>query len=222
MRPTRVMYVENDPALRGIMTKVLATRVELDVVLAVGSADEALSAPESKVADVALLDLGLGPLSMNGVELGLALQAMNSNLGIVLHSQHPLEYALDRVPPAQHFSWSTVPKSADMDIDDLVRILRNTASGKPSIAKVHGAMTPRDNPLDRLSEQQRLVMSLAANGYSASQIADQLTLSYGAVRQVMSRSYRILVPDDSSGTDLRTQAVLEYTRLMRDQQWEDQ
>ncbi len=155
MRPTRVVYVENDPALRGIMTKVLATRAELDVVLAVGSADEALTAPESKVADVALLDLGLGPLSMNGVELGLALQAMNSNLGIVLHSQHPLEYALDRVPPAQRFSWSTVPKSADMDIEDLARILRNTAAGKPSIAKVQGGMTPRENPLDRLSEQAR-------------------------------------------------------------------
>ena len=221
MRPTRVIYVENDPALRGIMAKVLATRSELEIVLSAGSADEALSAHQVRTADVALLDLGLGPNAMNGVELGIALQDLNANIGIVLHSQHPLEFALERVPIAQRNSWATLQKSADLDIAELVRLLRHVAAGRVVNAPVAATVESENTTaLDRLSERQRTVMALAASGYSATQIAERLSLSYAAVRQAMSRAYRVLVPDDASGEDLRTQAVMEYTRLARNSKWE--
>ena len=39
MRATRVIYVENDPALRGIVAKFLAERAEIDLILTAANAD---------------------------------------------------------------------------------------------------------------------------------------------------------------------------------------
>ena len=60
MRATRVLYVENDPALRGLMTRLMSGRPELEVVAACASASEALDSPAVPQCDVALLDLALG------------------------------------------------------------------------------------------------------------------------------------------------------------------
>jgi DNA-binding NarL/FixJ family response regulator len=70
VRATRVIYVENDPALRGIMTSMLNSASELDVVMSTGSPNEALTYVPAAPADVALLDLALGVGEMNGIDLG--------------------------------------------------------------------------------------------------------------------------------------------------------
>ena len=67
MRATRLIYVENDPALLGIMGSLLAESPEIDVVLATESPAEAIAFESIEFADVALLDLALGAGEMNGV-----------------------------------------------------------------------------------------------------------------------------------------------------------
>jgi CheY-like chemotaxis protein len=76
VRPTRVIYVENDPALRGIMATLLDARDDLDVIGVHADATEAL-AGSVESGDVALLDLALGSDAMNGVDLGLAMRQRN-------------------------------------------------------------------------------------------------------------------------------------------------
>jgi DNA-binding NarL/FixJ family response regulator len=61
MRATRVIYVENDPALRGIMTSMLSSLPDLEVMWSAGSPSEALALAPTAPADVALLDLAGGP-----------------------------------------------------------------------------------------------------------------------------------------------------------------
>lgn len=56
----RVLYVEDDPALRGILTAILGSRKDLEMVVTAGSPAEALASAESTDFDVALLDLSLG------------------------------------------------------------------------------------------------------------------------------------------------------------------
>ena len=68
MRPSRLIYVENDPALRGVMTRLLSAHPDIELLISVESPDEALSSPEVARADVALLDLALGPNVMNGID----------------------------------------------------------------------------------------------------------------------------------------------------------
>lgn len=220
MRPSRVIYVENDPALRGIMTRALAASPELELTLATGTAGEALTSEHLPQADVALLDLALGADQLNGIDLGLALREINPDLGIVIYSQHSLKNLARRVPENQRIGWSFIPKSGEMEIPELIEILRETARG---IAHMSDEVRHGDHsadPLELLSPRQRAVMALAATGLSAPEIGQRLGLTQDSVRKDLSKAYRVLVPGDEGG-DLRTRAVLAYLRLMRDQAWDD-
>ena len=208
-RDTRLLYVENDPVLRSMMTVLLAGLDGIEVVASVSDSTEALASEER--FDVALLDWALGPNSLNGVQLGRALRERDENVGIVILSQH---YAWDFHGGSGRVSmgWSYVEKRADIDTAYLTKVLKATASG---LSVVEPAMDQGQAPasaerLGRLSVRQRQIMSLAASGVDANVIAERIGLAAVTVRKELSECYRILVPDPAPGTDLRTAAVVAW------------
>ena len=208
-RDTRLLYVENDPVLRSMMTVLLAELDGIEVAASVSDSTEALASEER--FDVALLDWALGPDSLNGVELGRALRERDENVGIVILSQH---YAWDFHGGSGRVSmgWSYVEKRADIDTAYLTKVLKATASG---LSVVEPAMDQGQAPasaerLGRLSVRQRQIMSLAASGVDANVIAERIGLAAVTVRKELSECYRILVPDPAPGTDLRTAAVVAW------------
>jgi len=208
-RPTRVLYVENDPVLRSMMSAFIRALPDIKLVAAVGGSTEALASEEP--VDVALLDWALGPDSLNGVQLGHVLRERDENVGIVILSQH---YAWDFHGSNGRVSmgWSYVEKKADLDSKYLTKVLKATAAGlsviEPSIDK--GRAPASIERLGRLSIRQRHIMSLAATGIDANRIAERVGLASITVRKELSECYRILVPDAPAGTDLRTAAVVAW------------
>ena len=210
-----MIYVENDPALRGIITQLLDQRPEIEVLLATGIAHEALDQRIAEQADVALLDLALGSSQMNGIDLGLALRSLNDNIGIVIHSQYRLDTVARTVPPEALIGWVTLAKSGELPIEELVQTLRDAARGMTMTEAPSDEVTA--SPLEDLTIRQRAVMGMAASGVKSTEIARRLRISHDAVRQDLSRAYKILVPDaDPDADDLRTRAVLAYLELTRD------
>ena len=217
MRPTRLIYVENDPALRGIMTTMLDEVDELEVILSTGIAHEALDPHFAQLADAALIDLALGTTQMNGIDLGLALRELNENIGIVIHSQYRLDTVARTVPKSALIGWSTIPKSGALNIEELVGAIRQTARG---ISVMDGPgddpSTEPASPLQRLTMRQRAVMGMAAAGVSTPEIARRLNISHAAARHDFSAAYRVLISDADPSDDLRTRAILAYMELTRD------
>lgn len=209
MRPTRLLYVENDPALLGILTRLLSRRSDIEVLLATTSPAEALSFENVGNADVALIDLALGTDQMNGVDLGLALRKINPDIGIVIHSQHRLDHVTQRIPRAELMGWSTVRKTGDMAIDELVATLRETARGMSTRVS---SPEPISGHLDELTPRQRTVMGMAAAGLRSTEIARRMNASHESIRKEMSKAYRVLVPEASPEEDMRTLAILAYLR----------
>jgi DNA-binding NarL/FixJ family response regulator len=200
------------------MTRLLSGHTDIELLLSAETPDEVLSSPEVARADVALLDLALGPNVMNGIDVGLALRERNSNIGIVIFSQYDVSMLGRRVPEEHRIGWAFLPKSGEMSTDELVAILRNTAQGM-----VRGEFESSSNKasvLDDMTSRCRAVIALAATGLSAPPIAQRLGMSADSVRQDLSRSYRILVPDAQSGDDIRTRAILNYLALMREEEWD--
>jgi len=216
-RATRVLYVENDPALRGIMTNLLSASDRLDVRHSVASSQEALDSPDLGTIDVALLDLALGEDSLNGIELGLALRDHNSNMGIVLYSQHVVPDYLSKLPQNYRWGWSFIEKRGDIDTEFLVEVLKSTALGlnvvdpNVQLAREQSA----ESPIEQLSVRQRQIFALASKGMDAPGIAAQLHLAPNTVRHELSKAYSVLVPEPTPGTDLRTTAVLRYLKETR-------
>lgn len=220
MRASRVIYVENDPALRGIMTRALGASAEVELTLSTGDASEALTSGFATQADVALLDLALGADQLNGIDLGLALRELNPDLGIVIYSQHSLKNLARRVPDHQRMGWSFIPKSGEMETSELIDILRATARGIAHMSDEVRRGDSTADPLEPLTPRQRAVMALAATGLSAPDISQRLAITQDSVRKDLSKAYRVLVPGDEGG-DLRTRAVLAYLQIMRDQEWDN-
>lgn len=219
VRDTRLIYVENDPALRAIFARGLARVDGIELVLETGSPSLALESPALGTADAALLDLALGPGEMNGIDLGLAMREQNPDIGIIVYSQFSLLNLSRRVPARQSMGWTFIPKSGDMEMAELASIIRMTARGvSQDLAGADGA--PDSGVLDSLSPRQRAVMALAASGLTAPEIAKRLGATHDLVRKDLSRAYRLLVPE-SDGGDLRTKAVLAYLALMREEPWEE-
>lgn len=215
-RATRVIYVEDDPALRGIVSGMLKAHPELEIVATCASSSEALEQQVER-CDVALLDLALGPNSMTGTELGLAMRQRNSNIGIVIFSQHVVPDFTQNLSEDLRWGWSFIEKRGDIDAGFLVEVLRATARGlnvvDPNMALARAQAGP--SPIEQLTGRQREILALAATGLDATGIAEELGLAAVTVRQDLSKAYAILVPDPKPGTDLRTTAVLRYLRETR-------
>ena len=59
MRPTRLIYVENDSALRRILGEMLNQSKELEILGSYANSDDALNRTLVRKADVALIDFSL-------------------------------------------------------------------------------------------------------------------------------------------------------------------
>ena len=219
MRPTKLLYVENDPALRNILGSMLSSSTGLEMLGSFAGADEVMDRNLVRKADVALLDFALDQNGLNGIELGIALRSINEYIGIVIYSQYPVSQMVNRVPKAMRSGWSFFDKSAEMALIDYVGIIKLTSSGKGNWEKF-SADKIENNEIQssiyfQLTPRQRSIMSLSAQGKSAQDIAVQLDLSYSYVRKELSRSYAILLPNAEPGDDLKTTAVLRYMELMK-------
>ena len=217
MSRIRVVYVENDPALRGVMSQQLKFQRNLEIVATFGNSKEALEFSGYREIDAALLDLALGPDSLNGTELAIMLREQNPKLGVVIYSQHVAPDYLHNLPTQYRAGWSYIEKRGDLHIEDLAAIIVSTAKGSSTLdAKVHAMRGEyRERAIALLSARQRQIMSLAATGLDANAIAKQLNLAPITIRQDLSKAYAILIPNPEPGTDLRTSAVLTYLREVR-------
>ncbi len=77
MRPTRLLYVENDSALRRILGEMLGQSKELEIIGSFAKSENVLDRSLVRKADVALIDFSLDQNGLNGVELGIALRNIN-------------------------------------------------------------------------------------------------------------------------------------------------
>ena len=219
MSVTRLLYVENDAALRNILGGMLSKTPEIEMLRSCGRADEAIQRDLVIKADVALLDFSLDPNGLNGVELGIALRNINEYIGIVIYSQFSVRPMVNRVPKQMRSGWSFFDKSATMETPDYVEILKFTAAGKGNwedvLAKDGQGQENESSVFFALTPRQRSIMSLTSQGKSAQEIAAQLNLSYSYVRKELSRAYGVLMPNPNQGDDLKTGAVLKFMELMR-------
>jgi len=219
MRSTRLIYVENDWALRSFLESSLAQHGELEIIGSFGNGVQALDRALVSKADVALIDFGLDSEGLNGIELGIALRTINEYIGIVIYSQFNVRKMVNRVPPAMRNGWSFLEKSGEMTSTDYVKVLKETVLGKGNWEDfVTEIQEDEDGQLDlyyELTSRQRSIISLLAQGISVQEIGSRLDLTYSYVRKELSRAYAVLLPDATENDDLKTRAILKYLQLVK-------
>ncbi|MEY2815478.1 MAG: hypothetical protein RJA78_54 [Actinomycetota bacterium] len=211
MKTIKVLYVEDDPTLLGIVSNLLDQQPELQLVC-VSDSQSALAKIQGQLFQAALLDISLGSESLSGIELAHQIRRHNPDIGIVFFSQ----YAESARPNSQsdyYMGWSTIAKSGDLDANYITRVLLDAARGKSH--NIPTEEPTRQRPVqitETLSPKQIQIMGLLCQGYDTTKTAIALKLAPITVRAELTKIYKILVPTPEPGTDLRTTAVLRYLR----------
>lgn len=213
----RVLVVDDEPLLRGLLGTGLSHDQSLTVVGAFGDSETAAREAPALQPDVAILDIDL-PGGRDGVQLGVELRRAMPRLGIVLLSNHAIPQILTSLPPDVVAGWSYLLKQSLTDVEALTRAIVGSAGGIVTLDPgLTAGMSIRANGmLAKLTPRQREVLDLIVAGYSNGAIARTLVLTEKAVDKHISGIYRQLgVNTADSRLQPRVQAVLQYLRETR-------
>lgn len=207
-----VFLVDDHEVVRRGLIDLLGTDSELDVIGEAGSVAEALARIPALRPDVAVLDVRLP--DGNGIELCRDLLSRMPELRcLMLTSFTSDEAMLDAVLAGA--SGYVVKDIKGMELAQAVkdvgagRSLLDNRAAAALMAKLRGDTAHQTDPLSGLSQQERTLLALLAEGLTNKQIADRMFLAEKTVKNYVSRLLSKL------GMQRRTQAAVFAAKLER-------
>ncbi|MEV7217575.1 response regulator transcription factor [Kitasatospora cineracea] len=191
------------------------------VVAAVGDGPAALAALLEHRPDVAVVDVRLPPaFSDEGLQAALAARRAVPGLPVLILSQHVEQlYARELLADGQGgigYQLKDRVLDAGQFMDALQRVADGGTALDPTVvAKLLGRPL-RADPLAALTERERSVLALMAEGLSNAAIAARLFLSEGSVGKYTTAIFGKLGLVGDEDTNRRVRAVLAYLDAGRD------
>jgi DNA-binding NarL/FixJ family response regulator len=185
-RPVRVLIADDHRLMREGTAALLAADERVEVVGIAADGAEAIALAERRSPDVALLDLNMP--GVRGIEACAAIRRSTpeTEVMILTVSEHePDLYASLRVGAAGYLLKDIAPS-------ELIEAVLAAGRGEPRIpASMAGrllqelagaAPQPSAGPLGSLTEREREVLALLAEGLRNREIADRLVISEATVK----------------------------------------
>ena len=182
MTRARILLADDHTMFCSLLQELLEP--EYEVVGAVGDGHELLRAAATLHPDVVLVDIGMP--SLNGLDAGQRLKHANVKTKLIyLTMNNDVEYAREALRAgASAFVLKNAPAS------ELLQVIRNVLKGRfymaPEIRRVMSDIFVRDpkavNRPQHLTNRQREVLQMLAEGRSLREIAGTLRISYRTVR----------------------------------------
>ncbi|KQW96433.1 two-component system response regulator [Massilia sp. Root418] len=198
----RVLIAEDQALLLGALAALLRLEDDMEVVGQARNGHEALALCGTLQPDVVLTDIEM-PL-MTGLELAAALREQGSAARVVIVTTFARSGYLRRAMAAGVRGYLL----KDAPAETLAAAIRSVHEGGRAIAP-ELALESWSGGEDPLSERERQVLRLAGEGRSGADIARQLHLSEGTVRNYLSEAI----------SKLNAGNRVEAFRLARDAGW---
>lgn len=202
----KLLIVEDDNFARATLTGGLSA-LGYPIVLATGAANQALASLTDQEADVAVLDLDLGP-GPSGLDLATMLRKRKPTIGIIFLTSYSdprfLASGFDQLPVGARY----LTKSTLTNIGVLTNLINQTFAYPLKTSQKPPKVQPK------LSEKQLTILKLLAEGKTTSQIAEKLEISVKAVEGIISRLNQNLGLAELGNENRRVQLVRAYYRLI--------
>jgi DNA-binding NarL/FixJ family response regulator len=208
----RVVIADDSTLLREGLARLLS-ETGVEVAATVGDASELESFLDAHEADVAIVDIRMPPTyTHEGAEAAVRVRATYPLLGILLLSQAvETRYAAQLLErDASRFGY--LLKDRVVDVATLCRALDTIVAGgtvlDPDIVRSMMHAHGRRDPLHALSERERSVLALMAEGRSNKAIAERLVVAVKTVESHIANIFSKLGLEDAPDDHRRVLAVL--------------
>jgi DNA-binding NarL/FixJ family response regulator len=212
----RVLVAEDSVLLREGLVRLLEEG-GCEVVAQAGDAQELLRKSRAHKPDVAIIDVRMPPDNTDdGLRAALAIRSEQPETGVLVLSQYiEQQYAIELLGQAPE-GIGYLLKERVTDVSALLEAVRRIA-GRGSVIdpqvvsqllKRHG----REDPLARLSDREREVLGLMAEGRSNHAIATRLVITERAVEKHVQSIFSKLQLPPAEDDHRRVLAVLTFLR----------
>jgi DNA-binding NarL/FixJ family response regulator len=215
----RIVFAEDDYLVREGTAALLAEVEDLEVVDTVADAEALLASVAAHGPDAVLTDIRMPPTkTTEGIDAARRIRADHPGTGVVVLSQYAEEeYAYELLKDGAE-GLGYLLKERVADVEEIARALRDVADGgsvlDPKV--VEGLVARRDreaiSPLAHLTEREREVLSLMAEGKNNAAIAASLSLTERAVEKHINSLFHKLGLSEEPNVHRRVMAVLTFLR----------
>jgi len=200
--PIRLVIADDQAMLRGALAALLELEEDLTVVGVAASGEEAVEAVARTAADVCLMDIQMP--GMGGIAATTAVRAASPRTRVLIVTTFARPGYLRSALEAGASGFLVKDAPAEQLADAVRRVDAALRVVDPALAEA--SLFEGANPL---SERERQVLRMAADGRSAAAIASEVFLSAGTVRNNLSSAI------GKVGASNRAQAV----RIAQDKGW---
>ena len=211
----RVALADDAVLLREGLARLLA-EAGFEVVGLAGDGDELLELVESTSPDVAIVDIRMPPTHTDeGLRAAKAIRERWPAVGILVLSQHVnARYALELLSAGTD-GVGYLLKERVSDLEELASSINRVAHGgsvlDPAVVgEFVGRRRPGGNPLEHLTEREREVLALMAEGRSNHAIAERLFVTDHTVEKHVKNIFGSLQLPPSPDDHRRVLAVITY------------
>jgi DNA-binding NarL/FixJ family response regulator len=211
----RVLLAEDSAILRDGLARILIGHGH-DVVATVSDGDSIEPAADATRPDVAILDIRMPPTHTDeGVRAALDLRRRHPEVGVLVFSQYvETRYAAQLLAESPAgVGYLLKDRVADVGefLDALVRVGNGGTALDPEVVRQLVGISRRRESLGRtLTDREREVLALMAEGRSNAAIAKALIVGEGAVEKHVANIFTRLDLPVSEYDNRRVLAVLRY------------
>lgn len=213
MSAVRVVVADDDVLLREGLASLL-DRSGFDVVGQAGNAVELLDMVAERQPGLVLTDIRMPPsYATEGLDAAKTIRERWPDIAILVLSAHvDVEHAMELLAGGHSIGY--LLKSRITGVDDFTDTVARIAGGAsvvdPALVRELVGARRRDDPLDTLSNREREVLTLMAEGLSNSGIAGRIWVTEGTVeKHVRSILTKLNLPETHED-HRRVRAVIMY------------
>jgi DNA-binding NarL/FixJ family response regulator len=212
-RPLRVVLADDDVLLREGLASLLE-RSGFEVIGQAGNSIELLALARSARPGVAIIDIRMPPgQATEGLEAARVIREELPGTAVVVLSAHvEVNEAMDLLESGERVGY--LLKSRVTDVAEFIGTVGRIAAGAsvvdPSLVQELVRARRRRDPLDVLSQREREVLALMAEGASNAGIAQRIFVTEGTVEKHIRSILMKLDLPDSETEHRRVLAVLKF------------
>jgi DNA-binding NarL/FixJ family response regulator len=210
----RAVIAEDSVLLREGIARLLADG-GIEVVGQSGDGDDLLRKVRAHKPDIAIVDIRMPPTNTDeGLVAAKTIRAEQPDVSVLVLSQYIEEtYALELLADnAEGVGYLLKDRVSDLDnfLDAVRRVANGGSALDPEVVSHMLGRRRADGPLDALTDRERSVLALMAEGRSNKAIAEQLVVTGSTVEKHVTNIFDKLDLDATPVDHRRVLAVLKY------------